>query len=288
MQEFSARTGRQLSAAEARAIGVDRAAMARLFTAAALEAEAGRLGVSVGDKPVQEQIAAIPAFRGLDGRFSPETYADTLRREGMTTSEFEYDLRMDEARAILQQAALAGVTAPAPVTALTQSWLLESRDLHWRELTAADLAAPVATPDDATLEAWHQANADRFTAPEIRKITYVWLTPEMLEGTVEVNEQALRELYDSRIADFQQPERRMVERLVFPDMATAEAAKARLDKGEITFEALAGERGLSLNDIDLGEVSKADLGAAGDAVFALDQPGIAGRPARIWGRRFSR
>ena len=276
MQEFSARTGRQLSAAEARAIGVDRAAMARLFTAAALEAEAGRLGVSVGDKPVQEQIAAIPAFRGLDGRFSPETYADTLRREGMTTSEFEYDLRMDEARAILQQAALAGVTAPAPVTALTQSWLLESRDLHWRELTAADLAAPVATPDDATLEAWHQANADRFTAPEIRKITYVWLTPEMLESTVEVNEQALRELYDSRIADFQQPERRMVERLVFPDMASAEAAKARLDKGEITFEALAGERGLSLNDIDLGEVSKADLGAAGDAVFALEEPGIAG------------
>ena len=276
MQEFSARTGRQLSPAEARAIGVDRAAMARLFTAAALEAEAGRLGVSVGDKPVQDQIAGIPAFRGLDGRFSPEVYADTLRREGMTTGEFEHDLRMDEARAILQQAALAGVTAPAPVTALTQSWLLESRDLRWRELTAADLAAPITTPDDATLEAWHQANADRFTAPEIRKITYVWLTPEMLEGTVEVNEQALRELYDSRIADFQQPERRMVERLVFPSVAAAEEAKARLDKGEVTFEALAGERGLTLNDIDLGEVSKADLGAAGDAVFALDQPGIAG------------
>ena len=276
MQEFSARTGRQVTAAEARAIGIDQAALARLFTAASLEAEAQRLGVSVGDKPVLDQIAATPAFHGLDGKFDRAVYSDTLRREGMTESEFEHDLRMDEARLILQRATLAGVTAPAPVTALTQQWLLETRDIGWTELTVADLPAPVALPDQATLEAWHQANADRFTAPETRKIGYVWLTPEMLEGTVELDEQALRDLYQERIDEYEQPERRMVERLVFPSMAAADAAKARLDSGELNFEALAGERGLALSDIDLGEVAQADLGAAGAAVFALDQPGIAG------------
>lgn len=276
MQEFSARTGRQVSAAEAKAIGIDQAALARLYTIAALEAEARRLGVSVGDKPVLDQIAGTPAFRGLDGKFDRAVYSDTLRREGMTETEFEHDLRMDEARMILQGAALAGVSAPAPVTALTQQWLLETRDIGWTELTAADLAAPVALPDQATLEAWHQANADRFTAPEIRKISYVWLTPEMLQDKVELDEQALRDLYQDRIGEFEQPERRMVERLVFPSMAAAEEAKARLDRGELTFEQLAGERGLALSDIDLGEVAKTDLGAAGDAVFALDQPGVAG------------
>ena len=276
MQEFSARTGRQLSAAEAKAIGVDQQALARLYTAASLEAEAQRLGVSVGDKAVLDQIAAAPAFRGLDGKFDRAVYADTLRREGLTETEFEHDLRMDEARLILQRATLAGVTAPAPVTALTEQWLLETRDIGWTELTAADLPAPVALPDQATLEAWHQANADRFTAPEIRKISYVWLTPEMLEDKVELDEQALRDLYQDRIDEYEQPERRMVERLVFPSMAAAEAAKARLDNGELNFEQLAGERGLALSDIDLGEVAQADLGAAGAAVFALDQPGIAG------------
>ena len=276
MQEFSARTGRQLSAAEAKAIGVDQQALARLYTAASLEAEAQRLGVSVGDKAVLDQIAAAPAFRGLDGKFDRAVYADTLRREGLTEAEFEHDLRMDEARLILQRATLAGVTAPAPVTALTEQWLLETRDIGWTELTAADLAAPVALPDQATLEAWHQANADRFTAPEIRKISYVWLTPEMLESKVELDEQALRDLYQDRIDEFEQPERRMVERLVFPTMAAAEEAKARLDRGELTFEQLAGERGLALSDIDLGEVAQADLGAAGAAVFALEQPGVAG------------
>lgn len=276
MQEFSARTGRQVTAAEAKTIGIDQAALARLYTAAALEAEANRLGVSVGDKAVAEQITRSQAFHGMTGKFDRAVYADVLKREGIREAEFEHDLRMDQARLILQQAALAGVTAPEAVTALTQGWLMETRDIHWRELTPADLAAAIATPDDATLEAWHQANADRFTTPEIRKITYVWLTPEMLESEMQVDEQALRDLYQSRIAEFQRPERRMVERLVFPTMAAAEEARAKLDKGETTFEALAAERGLTLNDIDLGEVTQAELGAAGAAVFALDQPGVAG------------
>ena len=276
MQNFSARTGKQLTPAEARTIGIDQMALARVYTAAALEAEANRLGVSVGDKAVAAQITDAPAFRGMSGKFDRNTYAEALKREGIRESEFEHDMRMDQARLILQQAALAGVTAPQAVTKLTQGWILETRDIHWRELTPADLPAPIATPDEATLEAWHKANADRFTAPEIRKITYVWLTPEMLEGEVQVDEQALRDLYQSRIDEFQRPERRMVERLIFPTMAAAEEAKARLDKGEVTFEALAGERGLALSDIDLGEVTKAELGAAGDAVFALEHPGVAG------------
>ncbi|KRW96940.1 peptidylprolyl isomerase [Paracoccus sp. MKU1] len=276
MQEFSARTGRQISAAEAKAIGVDQAALARLYTAAALEAEANRLGVSVGDQAVAEQITGIAAFRGLNGQFDRNIYADALRREGMREAEFEHDLRMDMARMLLQDAALAGVSAPQPVVAQTQGWLLETRDIHWRELTAEDLPAPVASPDDSTLQAWHQANADRFTSPEIRKITYVWLTPEMLEDEVEIDEQALRDLYQDRIEEFQQPERRMVERLVFPTVAAAEEAKARIYRGEITFEQLAAERGLTLADIDLGEVSEAELGAAGEAVFALEEPGVAG------------
>lgn len=276
MQDFAARTGKQLTPAEARTIGIDQAALSQLFTSAALEAEANRIGISVGDQAVAEQITGAAAFNGMDGRFDRARYADVLQREGIRENEFEHDLRMDEARMILQRATLAAVTAPAAVTDRSLGWLLETRDIHWTELTAADLPAPIAAPDQAALEAWHKANADRFTAPETRKITYIWLTPEMLEGSVQVDDQALRDLYQQRIDEFQQPERRMVERLVFPTVASAEEARARLDKGETSFEKLAAERGLTLNDIDLGEVSKAQLGAAGDAVFALEQPGIAG------------
>jgi peptidyl-prolyl cis-trans isomerase D len=198
MQDFAARTGKQPSAAEAKAMGLDQVALSRLMVSATLEDEANRLGISVGDKAVAEQITSAAAFKGLDGQFDRARYADTLNREGLREAEFEHDLRMDAARIILQRATLAGVTAPAAVTDRSLGWLLETRDIHWQELTAADLPAPVAAPDDATLEAWHQANAERFTRPEIRKISYAWITPEMIEKTVEVDEQALRDLYEER------------------------------------------------------------------------------------------
>ncbi|MFB9223886.1 peptidylprolyl isomerase [Paracoccus cavernae] len=276
MQGFAQQTGRNLTNEEAKSIGLPQVVLSRQVQVASLEDKANRLGVSVGDDVVAKQLQDAPAFKNLSGQFDPAVYADVLRREGLTVREFEHDLRMDEARMILQRAVVSGVKAPAAFTDLSTSWLLETRDLRWQELVAADLSAPVAVPDEATLEAWHQANADRFTAPEKRKISYAWLTPDMIEGSVQLDDQALRDLYQQRIDEFQKPERRMVERLVFQNAADAEAAKARLDRGEVTFEALVNERGLTLNDIDLGEVTKDELGTAGEAVFAIDQPAVVG------------
>lgn len=280
MQGFAAQTGRNLTKEEAQSVGLPQMVLSRLVLSASLEDEAKRLGISVGDKTVADQLVDAGAFKGLNGQFDPAIYADVLRREGLTVREFENDLRMDAARMILQRAAVSGVKAPDVVSNLSASWMLETRNVAWQELVAADLSAPIVAPDQATLEAWHQANADRFTKPEARKISYVWLTPEMIEDKVQIDDQALRDLYQERIDEFQKPERRMVERLVFQNEAEAEAAKARLDKGEIGFEALANERGLNLSDIDLGEVTKAELGAAGDAVFAPEQPGVVG-PVKI-------
>lgn len=276
LDAFAAQTGRRPNAAEAEAMGLTQSVQARLVTAAALEAEAHALGLSAGDATVAEQVTGAPAFRGPNGQFDRALYAEVLRRQGVTEAEFEEDLRMDAARMILQRAVAGGVVAPEAQVERVADWMTERRDLRWRELTAADLAQPVAPPDEAALRAWHEANADRFTAPETRRITYAWLTPEMLADEVQLDEAALREVYEDRREEFQKPARRLVERLVYPDAATAAAAKARLDRGEVSFEQLAAERGLQLADIDLGEVTEGDLGPAGPAVFAAEQNGVIG------------
>ena len=275
MENVQAQTGQPVNAAAARAMGLMPAVQQRLITAAALEAEAQDIGLSVGDERVAKQIAAAPGFGGPGG-FDRARYQETLRRQGLTADRFEHDVRMDEARLIQQRAVAGSTVAPAGAAAETTRWLTQTRDLGWAEITPAALPAPVAAPDEAALKAWHQANAARFTAPETRRIRYAWLTPDMLEGKVQLDEAALRAAYDQRKAEFQQPERRMVDRLVYPDMASAEAAKARLDKGEASFDTLVAERGLDRASIDLGEVSEAALGAAGAAVFAPQQNGVVG------------
>lgn len=272
----SAQAGRRITMPEALAAQMDKQVQAQLLGRAALEEQARIFGISAGDAQLQRQILAERAFHGLNGAFDRETYRLALRRQGLSESEYETKLRAEIARQLLQGAVMAGVKAPAAQTDAYTSFVTETRAISYAELTEADLTATLPEPDEATLRAHHQDNAAAFTRPETRDITYVWLTPEMLLGQVQVDEAALRAIYDERIAEFVQPERRLVERLVYPSAEEATAAKARVDGGTATFADLAKERGLTLDDADLGEVTREDLGTAADPVFALTEPGVVG------------
>lgn len=275
LSALSAQFGQTVSLSQAQSLGVDRQVLQSLVAQAALDNEADRIGLSVGDAVVAQTITESPAFQGTAGRFDRETYRFTLNRNNLTESAYEATLRSDLARQLLTGAIGGGFVAPAPLTDTLYNWVGERRGFSVLRLTAEDLEAPVAAPSEAELTAYYEANIDRFTAPEAKRIRYAALLPDAIAADQPVDEEALRRMYDARIAEFVQPERRLVERLIYPSTEAAAEAKARLDAGE-AFETLVAERGLELEDIDLGDVSREDLGAAADAVFALEEPGVVG------------
>lgn len=248
----------------------------QLIRDAALENETMTLGISVGDEVVAERVEAVPGFRGIDGSFDRAAYQAALRNVGMSIPEFEDNIRIETARNILLASVTSGLTVPDAYVDALISYFGETRDARLVRFTRNDLSPDRPAPSEAELRAFYDENPDLFTLPARRGLSYVWLTPDMLLDDVVVSDEDLKALYEQRSAEFQQPERRMVERLVFEDMDAAEAAMARLTSGEATFETLVGERGLELSDIDLGEVTKDSLGAAGDVVFALTDNGVAG------------
>lgn len=270
-------TGQSFGMAQARSFGIDRMVLEQLVTTAALDDETVRLGLSAGDAAVSARIVGLPAFQGLDGSFDREAYAFALDRLGLRPGDFEEQVRAELARDMLQGAVAAGL-APSPVYAETLvAWLAEERRLSWVRLDAGMLDAPVPEPTEAELAEWHTAHPERFTAPERREITHAWITSDMLLAGMEIDEAALRDLYAARAADYDLPERRIVDRLAFRDTAAAETARAALEAGETSFEDLLAERDLGPEDASLGEVARGDLeGAAAEAVFALQEPGIAG------------
>ena len=276
MRALSAEQGRAVPLTEAQAAGVPQAVLGRIVGLAALEDEAAVRGLSVGDQTVSAQILEIPAFRGVDGAFDRDAYGFVLEQSGLSVSEFEERVRAETAANLVQTAVAAGMAFPPVFTDRLYAFARETRDVTWARLGREDLETIVPEPSEAQVVQFHGENPALFTAPETRAITYAWLTPDMMLDTIPPDEEALRRVYEERIADFVQPERRLVERLVFADEAAAEAAKARIEAGETDFDALVAERGLSLGDIDLGDVREEDLGAAGAEVFALEGPGIAG------------
>lgn len=268
IRAFEAQVGTPLSFVQAQAIGLDQQVLNGVIAERTLDNETAKLGLSVGDERVREEVLRVPGFRGLDGGFDREAYRSSLQRNGMTEAEFETSIREEAARTLLQGAIVDGVRAPDAYSATLARYIGEQRSITWATLTADDLTQPVPGPTDEDIQTFYVENPDLFTAPEARAITYAWLTPDMIQDDVTVDETAVRQLYDDRIDQFVRPERRLVERLVYLDQAEAEAAIAAINAGETTFEDLVDARGLNLTDVDMGDVDAADLGAAGDAVFA--------------------
>lgn len=275
LKAFSAQVGETITLQQAQTLGLDRQVRQQLITSAALDNESARVGLSVGDVRLVDEIRAMQAFQGPAGGFDRESYRYALQQSNFKEAEFEARVREDIARSVLNGAVMGGFAGPSQMVDTLYSYIAERRGFTLLRLSEADLSAPLSEPTAQDMMAQYEANAPLYTAPEAKRITYAALLPEMLADTMEIDESLLRATYDERIAEFVQPERRLVERLVFVDDAAAAAAKAKLDAGE-SFDALVAERGLQLDDIDLGDVALEDLGTAGAAVFVLEGPGVVG------------
>ena len=272
---LSQQIGKQVSLQEAQAFGIDQQVLQSVITRAALDNETARVGISVGDEVVATELMGMDSFKGATGTFDREAYRFILDRNNTTEAEFEGDLRRDVSRGLLQGAVAGGFAAPKAMTDTIYAWAGERRGFSLLRLGEGDLTAPLAEPTEADLQAHYDANIDRFTKPEAKRITYAALLPEAIAKDQPVDEALLQQLYQDRLAEFVVPERRIVERLIYPDQAAADAARAAFDGGK-PFEDLVAERGLTLADIDQGDLTKEDLGAAGDPVFAASEGDVVG------------
>ncbi|KIC49217.1 peptidylprolyl isomerase [Tateyamaria sp. ANG-S1] len=276
MQAVGQQTGQPLTFARAQAIGLDQAVLAQLVRARALDYEAGQMGLSVGDEVIRDEILNIPAFRGLDGSFDRDAYRFALDQQGTSEADFETTLREEVSRSILQGAIVSGVQMPDTYARTLVSFLGETRDFTWVRLGQADLETDLPDPTDDVLRAYYEDNLADYELPETKRITYAVLLPDMIVDSMDVDEEMLRAEYEARADQYNQPERRLVERLVYLDAEAADRAAAQLEVDGTTFEALVAERGLDLGDIDMGDVTRLQLDAAGEAVFAADVGDVVG------------
>lgn len=277
LRAISGQIGRALPMEEARQFGIDRTVLARLAGDAALDGEADRLGLSSGDETVGAQVMATSAFQGIDGKFDRAAYAFALERTGLSPAAFEELVRREATRELLGSGVQAPADLPDSAARTVLDYVGERRGFDWLRLDASLLPEPVPAPTEEELRAEYDANPGRYTRPETRRITYASVTPEALAATIEYSEEDLRAAYDSDPQRFTEPERRVVDRIGFRSAEDAAAARTRIDAGEIGFDAVATERGLTPEEMDRGAVTAADLeGESRDAVFGADGPGIVG------------
>ncbi|MGQ0656761.1 MAG: SurA N-terminal domain-containing protein [Chromatiales bacterium] len=252
-----------------------------------------KTGLRISDGTVAGAIQSFAPFQ-REGKFARSLYENRLRDMGLSPSGFEARMRDDmEAEQLHQGISDTNFVTSAAVDAL-ERLKGQRRDVVFATVAAEPLKIEVQ-PSDTDIEAYHRANAARFTIPEAVRVAYLELAADDLTDEVTVDETALKEYYENHRADYETPEERSANHIlvhVEKDAKPEEAEAARQKAEQYLAEAKAGksfEEIATAHSDDVG--SKAEGGKTGffrrgvmapafeEAAFSM-QPGELRGPIR--------
>lgn len=271
LQQLGQQFGRPIPPEQAAALGIDRQVLAQLIAQAGLDQLAHRMRIGIPMSDIVQQVLADPHFQTPTGQFDRAQFEGFLQSINFTEQRYFDELGRTIPRREITEAISGGITVPKAYLDAVNQFQNQERSIQFVALGPEQAGAiPPPTPEELTK--YFDDRKILFRAPEYRKVVTVAVTPDGLAKTISVSDADAKKRYDDNLKQYQTPERRHVEQIVFPDMAQAQAASTRLKSG-IKFDALAAERGLKASDIDLGTVAKSAIidPTVADAAFALKQ-----------------
>ena len=272
IQQLGRELGRPITPDQARLLRLDQQLVGQLVAEAALDQRARQMRLNVADAEVARQIMNDPSFKGLNGQFDRARFEQLIRNAGFTEQRFTAEQKRLTMRREVADTVSAELTPPKAMAEAQNRYDNEQRAIDYVVLDSAK-AGDIPAPTPEQIAKYYDERKSEFRTPEYRTITVLSVAAADLAKPDTVTDADAKSYYEANAARFGTPERRQVEQISFPTLEEAQAAAARLEKSELTFEALAKERGLSEKDIDLGLVTKAGIidKAVADAAFALKQ-----------------
>ncbi len=276
LQQLSRRVGRPITPAQAHELGLDRQILGQLIGEFTFDEQVRRLKLALSDAEIAKMVTANPVFQGPNGQFDRDRFLALIREQNFTEQSYVAQMRREILRRQLTDTVEGGMPAPQAEVEAANRYQNEQRSIEYLALNAAQ-AGTIPDPTEEDLTRYFEARKGLFRAPEYRKLVVLALTPSELAKWIEVSDADAKREYDERHDRYVTPERRHIQRIVFPTMAEAQAAADRLAQG-LTFDALVAERGLKEADVDLGTFTKADMidPAMANAAFALKEGDTSG------------
>ncbi len=239
-----------------------------------LTREAERMGLTVSNEELQEQILAIPGLAGADGNFiGTRQYQELLRANRYTVDEFEAELRTSLLVTKLQSA--LGEVAHVSDAEVEQRArdAAERAAIRYIQVPASRYAAEAEPSADETA-AFFEANRDDFRLPERRRVGYLLVNTNTVRAELEVSDEEVQQYYDDNAAQFEVPEQVRASHILLLETASRSGDQARAQLNDLRRRIEAGEDFAALatefSDDEATGAAGGDLGYFGRG--AMTQP----------------
>ncbi len=197
-----------------------------------LTQEARRLGISVDDKTVMEQISKIAEPLAQEGMSKSEAVQQVLRHQGISEKEFVQAIRQEMGNTLFRNALISDATTISDKQASDlYQFQNELRNVEGFTLMNKFAKADVE-PTDENLQKYYEANKSDFLISEKRDITLATLKKEALEDKVEISDDELQKAYDDNIDAYKRPEQRKLQQAIVDLQTDAQDIVKRVNKGK--------------------------------------------------------
>jgi peptidyl-prolyl cis-trans isomerase D len=260
--------------------------------------EAGRLGLTVSDPEVRDDLenGAYKQYFFPDGKWiGQEKYQEMLTQSGSTVADFERNVK-DEllARKLINTITAAVTVSPAEVEQAYKDKNVKVK-FQYAILNLEDMQKQIK-PTETELKAFYQANQARYqnSVPEKRQIRYFVLPDKDVESKVIVDPVEVQRYYNSHLGEYRLPDRVRVRHILIstpagpdakPDQKAVDAARAKA--ADVLKQIKAGGNFAELakkNSQDPGSAEKSgELGwiVKGQTVPEFEKTAFAQNPGQI-------
>jgi len=228
-----------------------------------------KIGVVAGDRLIDSEIARIPAFQGVDGKFDQNTFRQLLAQQGLS----EKSLREDIAQGLIAQQLMLPAqfgTTMSTFAAKRYAALLDENRAGSVVALPSQLFFPAGQPSDADLQAFYKSHTGAFVRPERRVIRYAAFGEAAVKDVAAPTDAEIVKQYQADKALYAAQDNRKITQLIVPTEAAAKAVAAEVAGGK-TLEAAAQAKGLSAAKLEFfskDQLSGQFSPAVADAVFA--------------------
>jgi peptidyl-prolyl cis-trans isomerase D len=187
------------------------------------------LGVNASRELILETIAGDPNLKGVDGKFSPDLFKQSLLKSGLSEEQYINNIQNEiTAMMIIQSFSLV-----APVDQTIMADLAQ----FYQEKRVADLVTislknipAIKDPNNEELKKFFEKQAVDFSIPANRKVNYLHFSRGDLLKNITLTDAEITDEYNSNKDQFLMPETRNFYNIIFDQKQKAEEFLAALTK----------------------------------------------------------
>lgn len=198
----------------------------RMVAAELMRQETEAMGLTASEEAVAESLRANPMFHGEDGKFSHQKFVQVLAQNNLMERDFVAIVREDMARRLIGQAVTGYNAVPDIAVKVMQAAAKEVRNVTIYAMNKPDTT--ISEPTDEELASYYETVSSRYASPEYRQVSYVTVDEKDVAGDVQISKEKLQAMYQERLEEYQQPELRDLQMLLYNTKEEADAAKAML------------------------------------------------------------